>query len=172
MCLADAKTSYLFNAYIYTAKGSDGIGLSEKEKNLSVPTQSLIKLCKPIQVSNRNVTADNWFSSVDGVEELEKRKLTYAGTLRKDQRAVPIEFLSNNERPLQFTLYGFRQNMTILSSVPKKNRSIYLISSMHNTNETNQTKNKPAMISFYNSNKCGVDLLDMKCAVFSSCRKT
>lgn len=32
MCLADAKTSYLFNAYIYTGKGSDGIGLSEKEK--------------------------------------------------------------------------------------------------------------------------------------------
>lgn len=81
MCLADGKTSYLFNAYIYTGKGSDGIGLSEKETNLSVPTKSLIILCKPIQVSNRNVTADNWFSSVDGVEELEKRKLTYVGTL-------------------------------------------------------------------------------------------
>lgn len=169
MCLADAKTSYLFNAYTYTGKGNDGIGLSEKEKNLSVPTQSLIKLCKPIQVSNWNVTADNWFSSVDGVEELEKRKLTYVGTLRKDKRAIPIEFLPNIERPFQFTLYGFRQNMTILSSVPKKNRSIYLISSMHNTN---QTKNKPEMISFYNRYKCGVDLLDMKCAVFSSCRKT
>lgn len=141
MCLADAKTSYLFNLYIYTGKGSDGIGLSEKEKNLSVPTQSLKKLCKPIQVSNPNVTADNWFSSVDGVEELEKRKLTYVGTLRKDKRAIglPIEFLPNNERPLQSTLYGFRQNMTILSFVPKKNSSVYLISSMHNTIETNQT---------------------------------
>lgn len=93
MCLADAKTSYLFNVYIYTGKGSNGIGSSEKEKNLSVPTQSLIKLCKPIQVSNRNVTAYNWFSSVDGVEELEKRKLTYVGMLGKDKRAIPIEFL-------------------------------------------------------------------------------
>uniref|UniRef100_A0A1B6LUY7 PiggyBac transposable element-derived protein domain-containing protein n=1 Tax=Graphocephala atropunctata TaxID=36148 RepID=A0A1B6LUY7_9HEMI len=172
MCLADAKTSYLFNAYIYTGKGSDGEGLNEKEKNLSVPTQSLIKLCQPIQGSNRNVTADNWFSSLDGVEELEKRKLTYVGTLRKDKRAIPVEFLPNNERPVVSTLYGFRKNMTLLSFVPKKNKAVCLISTMHHTVETNLAKKKPEMISFYNSNKCGVDLLDMKCAVFSSSRKT
>lgn len=89
MCLCDAKTSYLLNAYIYTGKGSDSVGLTEAEKKLSIPTQSVIRLCKPIISTNRNVTADNWFSSVEFVDELLQRKLTYVGILKKDKKAIP-----------------------------------------------------------------------------------
>lgn len=172
MCLADAKTSYLCNAYIYTGKGSDGVGLSETEKNLSIPTQAVIRLCKVIEGTNRNVTADNWFSSLDGVEELRKRNLTYVGTLKKDKRCIPVEFLPNNDRPVISTLYGFRNEITLLSFVPKKNRAVCLLSNMHHTIDTNEEKKKPEIICFYNSTKAGVDLIDMKCAVFSSSRKT
>lgn len=35
MCLADAKSSFLYKAYIYTGKNSDGMGLSAKEQTLS-----------------------------------------------------------------------------------------------------------------------------------------
>lgn len=172
MCLADAKTSYLLDAYIYTGRESDGVGLTEDEKKLSIPTQSLIRLCKSVQGSNRNVTADNWFSSTEGVAQLRKRKLTYVGTMKKDKKAIPEEFLPNKRRPVYSTLYGFREDMALMSFVPKKNRAVCLISSMHNTIETNQEKKKPEIISFYNSTKAGVDLLDMKCAIFSSNRKT
>lgn len=114
MCLADAKTSYLCNAYIYTGKGSDGVGLTEAEKNLSIPTQSVVRLCKVIEGTNRNVTADNWFSSVEGVDELCKRKLnTYVGTLIKNKLCIPVEFLPNNDRPVISTLYGFRDELTL-----------------------------------------------------------
>lgn len=172
MCLADAKTSYLLDAYIYTGRDSDGVGLTVDEKKLSVPTQSLIRLCKTVQGTNRNITADNWFSSVEGVAELGKKKLTYVGTMKKDKKAIPEEFLPNKTRPVVSTLYGFREDMTLMSFVPKKNRAVCLISSMHDTIETNQAKNKPEIISFYNSTKAGVDLLDMKCAIFSANRKT
>lgn len=71
MCLADAKNSYLLNAYIYSGKDSDSksqaVGLTEDEKELSIPTQSVVRL---IQGSNRNITADNWFSSNELVDEL------------------------------------------------------------------------------------------------------
>lgn len=172
LCLTDAKTSYLCNGYIYTGKGSDGVGLTEKQKELSIPTQSLIRLCKKIKGSNRNITADNWFSSIEAVDKLRKMKLTYVGTMRKDKRCIPTEFLPSNSRPVLSTTFGFRQEATLLSFVPKKNRVVCLISSMHNTIETNNLKKKPEMICFYNSTKAGVDLLDMKCAVFSSNRKT
>jgi hypothetical protein len=172
MCLTDAKTSYLYNGYIYTGQGSDGVGLTEKQRELSIPTQSLVRLCQGIYGSNRNITADNWFSSIEGVDELKKRNLTYVGTLRKDKRCIPTEFLPSNSRPVQSTLYGFRKDATLLSFVPKKNRSVCLISSMHNTIESNEENKKPEMICFYNRTKAGVDILDMKCAVFSSNRKT
>ena len=39
---------------------------------------------------------------------------------------------------------------------------------MHHNKEINQEKKKPEIICFYNSTKCGVDILDMKCAVYTS----
>lgn len=119
LCLADAKSSYMYNGYIYTGKGSDGVGLTKKQTELSVPTQSLVRLCKVIEGSNRNVTADNWFSSLEGVSELSKKKLTYVGTLKKNKLCIPAEFLPSNNRPVLSTLYGFRKEATLLSFVPK-----------------------------------------------------
>lgn len=83
LSLTDARTSYFYNGYIYCGKGSDGRGLNEEEKKLSIPTQTVLRLIPPIVNSNRNITADNWFSSIQLVEELLKRKLTYVGTLKK-----------------------------------------------------------------------------------------
>lgn len=174
LCLADAKTSYLLNAYIYSGKDSDSVGLTEEEKKLSIPTQSVLRLSRPIQGSNRNITADNWFSSIELIDELAKRKLTFVGTLRKDKKCIPEEFLQNPKRPVGSSLYGFRpeEKTTILSYVPQKNRAVMLVSSMHHTVKDNEVKRKPEIISNYNSTKCGVDLLDMKCAIFSSNRRT
>ena len=68
MSLTDARTQYLANAYIYFGKNSDGIGLTNEEKRLAVPTQSAIRLPKILEGSRRNITADNWFSSLQLVE--------------------------------------------------------------------------------------------------------
>lgn len=172
MCLTDAKTSFLYNAYIYTGKDSDGIGLSPKEQQLSKPTQSVVRLCKPIQNSNRNVTGDNWFSSMELTEELEKMKLTYVGTMRKDKKVIPNEFLADRNRTPGSVRFGFNGNRTLVSFVPQKNRAVALISTMHHDKSIDEDKNKPEIISFYNSTKCGVDILDMKCAVYASNRRT
>lgn len=64
MILAESKTHYFYNAYIYVGKNSDGVGLSNEERKFAIPTQSVLRLSKPIQNSNRNKTADNWFSSI------------------------------------------------------------------------------------------------------------
>lgn len=173
MCLCDAKTSYLFNAYIYTGAGSDGVGLAEKEKNfLNKPTQSLVRLCEPVKNTNRNVTSDNWFSSIEAVEELSKRGLTYVGTLKKDKLIIPSEFLPNTKRTVGSSDHAFNGQNTLVSFVPKKNRAVVLISNMHHSAHINEESGKPEIIMFYNETKCGVDLMDMRCAVYSSGRRT
>lgn len=58
------------------------------------------------------MTADNWFSSVDTIEKLGKRKVTYVGTLRKDKSATSNEFLPKNDLPVVSTFYGFKNNNT------------------------------------------------------------
>lgn len=171
MCMTDAKTGYLFNAYIYTGRGSDGVTLSEEEKQLNIPSQSVISLTKPIAYSNRNVTADNWFSSLELVTELRAKGLTYVGTLKKNKKEIPLEFLPSRKRAVNSSLYGFSNNMTLLSHVPKKYKAVLLISSMHHSASDDPQNGKPEIISYYNDTKGGVDSLDHKCAIYTSSRR-
>ncbi|KAK2579795.1 hypothetical protein KPH14_012721 [Odynerus spinipes] len=83
MCITDARNCYLLNACIYLGKDSDGQNLTQEQKRLSKPTQAVLRLLHPIEGSNRNVTADNWFSSIELVNILKEKRLTYVGTLKK-----------------------------------------------------------------------------------------
>lgn len=172
LVLSDAETFYTYNAYIYTGKGSDGEGLSPAEKNFGVPTQSVLRLSKPIENSNRNITADNWFSSIQLMQLLKAKKLTYLGTLKKNKREIPPEFLPDKKREPGSSLYGFTKDYTLLSHVAKKNKAVILVSSSHHTESTDDKTKKPTMIADYNNSKGGVDEIDKKCSIYSSSRKT
>nr|CAH7717457.1 unnamed protein product [Callosobruchus chinensis] len=156
-CLADARNNYLYNAYIYCGKDSDAFGLSDEYKKLLKPTQAVIRLAKPIFNSNRNITADNWYSSIQLVDILLKNKLTFVGTLKKNKAEIPPSFLPNRKRAEGSTLYGFREECTIISHVGRVGKATVLVSSMHDRNFTDPPTNKPEIISYYNENKGGVD---------------
>lgn len=172
MCLTDSRTNYLYNAYIYCGKGSDGFGLSSDEQRLAKPTQAVVRLAKPLFGSNRNITADNWFSSIELVNVLRQNKLTFVGTLKKNKREIPVSFLPNKNREEGSSLYGFREEVTLISYVGKKGKATLLLSSMHFAKSTDPETQKPEIVSFYNRNKGGVDTLDEKCAKSSSSRRT
>lgn len=172
VAMTDARTGYLLNAYIYTGKDSDGTTLSQEERRLPIPCQSVIRLSKPIIGTNRNITADNWFSSIPLIEELRKRNLTFVGTMKKNKAAIPKEFLPNRSRQVETSLFGFQENITMVSHVPKKNRSVVLVSSMHHTNDIDDESKKPEIILFYNMTKGGVDSMDQKIANYTSNRRS
>lgn len=71
------------HTYIYTPGHCDGVSLSLDEQKPNVPTQAVLQTCKPVMSSNRNITADNWFSSIEVADKLLKRKLTFVGTVKK-----------------------------------------------------------------------------------------
>lgn len=70
MCCTDARTNYLLNTYVYMSKHSDGNGLCDLEKKFSKPTQVVLQLTQPLCCSNRSVTFDNWFTSVELVQTI------------------------------------------------------------------------------------------------------
>ena len=47
------------------------------------------ELCSPLQHSDRNVTADNFFTSVQLAESLLDKNLTLVGTLRQNKPDIP-----------------------------------------------------------------------------------
>ena len=117
-------------------------------------------------------TADNWFTSIELIQILNEKNLTYVGTLKKNKREIPPEFLPGKQREVNSTLYGFTADMTIMSHVPKKSKSAILVCSMHHTAATDIDSGKPEIIAYYNANKAGVDALDQKCANHSTSRRT
>lgn len=165
--LCDAETYYTYNAYVYCGKDSDGEGLPIAEKQLGVPTQSVLRLSNPIVNSNRNITADNWFSSIPLMQILTTKKLTYLGTLKKNKAEIPPEFLPNKDRERNSSLYGFTKEYTLLSYAPKKNKAVILISSCHHAQSIDEKTKKPTMITDYNHTKGGVDEIDKKCSIYS-----
>nr|CAH7725072.1 unnamed protein product [Callosobruchus chinensis] len=170
MCLTDARNGYLFNSYIYCGKDSDGRGLSEDEKKLSKPSQSVIRLARPIFQTNRNITTDNWFSSTEIARTLKENGLTFVGTMKKNKREIPANFLPNKKRGIGDSIYGFTEDLTLISYAGKKGKATILISSMHHNREDDPETGKPTIVSFYNLTKGGVDSLDEKCSK-STCRR-
>jgi hypothetical protein len=57
-----------------------------KKKKFTKPTQAVISLSKCFYISKRNITADNWFSSIELAQELLKHKLTYVGNVKSNKR--------------------------------------------------------------------------------------
>ena len=65
--------------------------------------------------------------------------------------------------------------MMIASYVPKQKKAVIMLSTMHSDasiDETTGDKQKPSVVTFYNSTKGGVDTADKKCAATSCSRRT
>ena len=113
MCLADTRNHYLYNAYIYAGKDTDGLSLPRREQNLPKPTQAF-RLSRPMWNTNRNITADNWFDCIPLAEGLKERGMTYVGTLEENKREIPKEYLPNKSRVPDSFVYGFTKVLTLL----------------------------------------------------------
>ncbi|XP_066253838.1 piggyBac transposable element-derived protein 4-like [Euwallacea similis] len=146
--LVDAKTQYTFNLEPYVGCQPEG---PYKQNN---STENIVlRLVYPVERTNRNITAENWFSSVSLVKKLlTEKRLTYVGTMRKNKREIPVEFLPKKERKEYTSLFGF-QDLIIVSYCSKKNKSKYLI-------------------TCYNKTKIGVDLIDQMCGTYNVARTT
>lgn len=169
--LVDAKTKYTVNLEPYVGLQPEG---SYRVKN--DPASVVLRLIEPISGTGRNITCDNWFTSFDLIKNLlENHRLTYVGTVRKNKRELPPEFVNTKPRPVNSSMFGFQENITIVSYVPKKYKNVILASSMHHSSEIDEStaeKCKPEIITFYNATKGGVDTVDELCATYNVARNT
>lgn len=116
---------------------------------------------------------DNYFTSIPLAEDLlKKKKISIIGTLRKNKREIPIELIQVKQRAPGSSMFAFKKGMTLVSYVPKKNRVVLALSTMHEDDSIDVTTEKPEIITAYNNTKCDVDLLDQMCSQYSVCRNS
>lgn len=82
--ICDSGTKYMFNAMPYIGKATNTNGLPQGEFYVK-------ELSQPIHGTSRNITCDNWFTSVPLAKSLlsEPYKLTLVGTIRSNKREIP-----------------------------------------------------------------------------------
>lgn len=167
----DCKTKYLLGCMPYLGKDqtrlTPGIGLGHYFTK---------ELTQPYHHTNRNVTTDNWFTSVGLVTDLlENCGMTMVGTLKANKRELPDKIKSKEDREPGSSAFLFTKEMTLVSYLPpvrnKAKKLVLLLSSMH-SQPTIGEKGKPEIIEFYNSTKGGVDAFDEMCELYSCNRKT
>jgi hypothetical protein len=157
--LVDSRTFFTSNMEVYVGTQPDGPFKFENK-----PSSIVKRIITPITKTGRNITIDNWYTSIPLVNELlENHNLTTVGTLRKNKKEIPPCFLDTKRREKNSTLFGYSKNLMITSYVPRKNKNVILVSSMHNQgviDTDSGDQNKPEIITFYNSTKGGVDVVD------------
>ncbi|KAG8233823.1 hypothetical protein J437_LFUL008045 [Ladona fulva] len=155
--LVDSKTFYLL-------------------KSGNKPDEVVKRLVRTIRGTNRNVTTDNWYTSIPLAQSLlSEYKLTITGTLCKNKKEIPTEFLPKRDRVVRSSIFGFTKDITLVSYVPVRNRAVILISMMHHGNKIDEsTKNlqKPEIITPCNKTKGGVDTCYQLCSNYSVARRT
>ena len=98
--------------------------------------------------------------------------LSMLGTVNKRRKFVPPQFATPKGREVESTIFGFSNNITMCSYVPKKTKAVLVLSTMHYTPEVEGPKNKSVLILDYKKNKDGVDNMDKCLAEYSSKRRT
>lgn len=81
--LADVETKYLCNGFPYVGKNE------QRAPNEKLPEQVVMKLVAPYRNKGRNVTTDNFFTTVTLGERLEKEKTSLVGTINRARKEIP-----------------------------------------------------------------------------------
>lgn len=68
--------------------------------------------------------------------------MTIVGTIRKNKREIPEHFLSTKNRDINSTIFGYGKNIILLSYVPRKNKNVMLISTMHEEGLIDESSDK------------------------------
>jgi hypothetical protein len=91
--MADSKTYYVCNGIPYVGKQAGA------DRAVGLGSDVVLKLSAYVYNTGRNITMDNFFSSVPLAESLLSKRLTMLGTMRKNKHDIPQQFLPSKQRP-------------------------------------------------------------------------
>ena len=91
-------------------------------------------------------------------------------TLRKNKREIPPSFVSGAKEAS--SKFAFHNRRTLVSYVPRKNKAVSVLSTMHYSKEIDEASGKPDIILDYNIPKKGTDTFDKMCDSYTASRAT
>ena len=120
----DSQTCYPFKGDIYLRRQPG------QQREVWQGACVVKQLVEPWRRSGRNVTVDKFFTSIPPAEDLLKDGLTYVGSIRSNKPHILDEMKANSTRQVNSSLFGFNDQVTLISYVPKEKQVVLALSTM------------------------------------------
>lgn len=150
----DVKSKYLVNGFPYLGKDE------KRPPGQRLGENVVFRLMEPYTNKGRNVTTDNFFTSIKLAKELKHRKTSIVGTMNRVRRELPAS-AKDLSGELFLTRVFKHEDITLTVYKCKPTKNVLILSSLHPTVAiASDAKKKPETIEYYNNTKYGVDVLD------------
>lgn len=163
--LCEVKSKYVVNIIPY-------LGAQEKAKRGNIPLGEsvVLELTQNIGGKGYNICCDNYFTSLNVAKKLKEKRISFIGTIKKNKRELNKVMTEPEKNKIFSSTFFWHQSIMFVKYQPKRNKTVCLLSSMHNKPEVDsQTKSKkPEVILYYNTNKVGVDSFDQMSRLYST----
>ena len=101
--VCDSAASYVLKMDIYKGKEPQG------PRNNNLDSKVMMHLVTPFNKSGRNITCENFFTSLKLGRKLLKNQLTLVRTIQKNRKELPPEFVTAKRRETKTILYSSSQ---------------------------------------------------------------
>lgn len=143
---SDLTSKFIINGFPYLGKDET------RESSIPLSEFVVLKLIEPFTCSVRNVTTDNFFTSLSLASKLLEKRTTLVGTVRANKKKLPKLAKQKKDKLPRFSSVSYGTNnatLTIYKSKPTK--KVLLLSTKHNSVKIeNNKKQTPETIKFYN----------------------
>ncbi|XP_068122252.1 piggyBac transposable element-derived protein 4-like [Hyperolius riggenbachi] len=163
--LCESNSGYIWNAIIYTGKGTQ---FDPSYSQFGLASASVLSLISPLLGQGYCLTTDNYYTSPELYEHLIRHKTDSYGTVRPNRRNLPSAFSAQKLKPGEITAW---QKGKLMALRWKDKKDVSVLSTVHNTdtaaakNRAGKTIQKPQVILDYNQTMGGVDHAD-QCITF------
>ncbi|XP_078116363.1 uncharacterized protein LOC144524169 [Sander vitreus] len=149
----------------YMLNGAPYLGEEEtRSKGQLVGESVVLKLAEPFLGKGRNITTDNFFTSLKLATALQAKKTSLVGTLGKAKRELPPSVKEQAELFSTKVLKCANATLTIYQGTLRKN--VCILTSVHTSvGITDGPKAKPESVTY--NTKYGVDVLDQMAKAYS-----
>ena len=175
------RSGYLWNSEVYVGKNkllSKSKLSAELESSVGKSGAIVLRLIDKILGMGHHLYTDNWYTSYNLYVYLHEHYTGACGTLRTNRACLPPEFVTEK---LQRGETRSRTNGNVVALRYKDKKDVYLLSTIHRTDEITSTSKrnndgevieKNKIITDYNSFMGGVDKNDAMISNYSSVRKS
>ena len=130
----DVSNAYSLQGQIYTGKPIDG------PRQVNVGERTVLNLVSLYKSFGRNVTTDNFFTTMELPKVLNSWNMPLVGEVRKNKRFLPSNMQPTKKRPVYSTNFPYHCDATVCSYVPKKKKAVVLLPSMLMSGEVEETQ--------------------------------